>query len=80
MLDDDVDQDLILLELKYCERCGGLWLRNHGSDEVYCPTCSETMLHDTWWSETETALRLAWKMQKSADQDSGVLVTTGGNA
>jgi hypothetical protein len=27
------------LELKYCERCGGLWLRNKGEEEVYCPGC-----------------------------------------
>jgi DNA-directed RNA polymerase subunit RPC12/RpoP len=27
------------LELKYCERCGGLWLRLQGDSEVYCPSC-----------------------------------------
>ena len=27
------------LELKYCERCGALWLREHGSYEVYCSAC-----------------------------------------
>jgi len=29
------------LELKYCERCGGIWLRPHGSDTVYCAACAE---------------------------------------
>jgi hypothetical protein len=31
---------VIELELKYCERCGGLWLRVRGKDEVYCSSCA----------------------------------------
>ena len=31
------------LELKYCERCGGLWLRLHGDTEVYCTNCRTRM-------------------------------------
>jgi len=27
------------VELKYCERCGGLWLRECGVGEVYCDSC-----------------------------------------
>jgi uncharacterized Zn finger protein (UPF0148 family) len=27
------------MELKYCERCGGLWLRALGDQEVYCGSC-----------------------------------------
>jgi len=27
------------VELKYCERCGGLWLRPEGTDGVYCASC-----------------------------------------
>jgi uncharacterized Zn finger protein (UPF0148 family) len=29
----------ILIELKYCERCGGLWLRPQGGLGVYCASC-----------------------------------------
>ncbi|MGD0792605.1 MAG: hypothetical protein ABR920_12625 [Terriglobales bacterium] len=29
----------IQVELKYCERCGGLWLRPQGTDGVYCASC-----------------------------------------
>jgi len=29
----------IQVELKYCERCGGLWLRPRGADDVYCASC-----------------------------------------
>ncbi len=31
---------VIAVELKYCERCGGLWLREKGSDNVYCGSCA----------------------------------------
>jgi hypothetical protein len=27
------------MELKYCERCGGLWLRQNGEHSVYCGPC-----------------------------------------
>jgi Zn-finger nucleic acid-binding protein len=29
----------IQVELKYCERCGGLWLRPQGTNGVYCTSC-----------------------------------------
>jgi len=29
----------IRVEMKYCERCGGLWLRPQGADGVYCASC-----------------------------------------
>ena len=28
------------LELKYCEQCGELWLRERGSVECYCASCA----------------------------------------
>ena len=31
------------LELKYCERCGGLWLRPAGGGQVYCVACAQAM-------------------------------------
>ena len=30
-------------ELKYCERCGGLWLRPVGGGQIYCVTCAAQM-------------------------------------
>jgi len=27
------------VELKYCELCGGLWVRERGAGEVYCGKC-----------------------------------------
>jgi hypothetical protein len=35
--------EIIRLELKYCERCGGLWMRACGTGEVYCPACALEM-------------------------------------
>jgi hypothetical protein len=29
----------IHVELKYCERCGGLWLRQEGITRVHCASC-----------------------------------------
>ena len=34
------DQAFVGLELKYCEQCGGLWLRERGSAECYCASCA----------------------------------------
>jgi Zn-finger nucleic acid-binding protein len=34
---------LVPVELKYCERCGGLWLRPPDDEEVYCPACLPKM-------------------------------------
>ena len=31
--------EVVRMELKYCERCGGLWLRECGTGDVYCERC-----------------------------------------
>ena len=36
-------RELIELELKYCERCGGLWLRRKGTQHVFCATCTQQL-------------------------------------
>jgi hypothetical protein len=36
---DRIEGDEIQVALKYCERCGGLWLRPQGADGVYCAGC-----------------------------------------
>ena len=36
----EIDEcEIIQLELKYCECCGGLWLRRKGDLEIYCTNC-----------------------------------------
>jgi hypothetical protein len=29
----------VQVELKYCEHCGGLWVRESGAETVYCENC-----------------------------------------
>ena len=36
----DPETVLIILEPKYCELCGGLWLRATGSGVTYCVRCA----------------------------------------
>lgn len=38
------DPEVIQLELKYCERCGALWLRLRGTQEIYCAPCDLEIL------------------------------------
>jgi hypothetical protein len=40
---ESFEQDFVLLELKYCERCGGLWLRLRGSEMAFCTRCAKAM-------------------------------------
>lgn len=39
------DPEVIQLELKYCERCGALWLRIRGGQDIYCAPCDLEMLN-----------------------------------
>ncbi len=34
---------IIHFELKYCERCGSLWLRPRAAAAVYCSPCARQM-------------------------------------
>ena len=38
-----LDDVLVPMELKYCERCGGVWFRAKDAAEVYCPGCVPQM-------------------------------------
>jgi hypothetical protein len=35
--------EAIHMELKYCERCGGLWLRPQSSGLVFCGACAKVI-------------------------------------
>ena len=37
------ERKVLELELKYCERCGTLWLRLRGSDVVICRACARAL-------------------------------------
>ena len=56
---EDIHSNSIRLELKYCERCGGLWLRLKDSELVYCPPCTVVlagMARDSAISQQGSAL------------------------
>jgi len=36
---NSMEGEEVQVELKYCERCGGLWLRLLGANGVYCGGC-----------------------------------------
>jgi uncharacterized Zn finger protein (UPF0148 family) len=40
---ESLEDVLVPMELKYCERCGGLWFRAKDAGEVYCPGCVPLM-------------------------------------
>jgi hypothetical protein len=35
----DSGKEPVRVELKYCEHCGGLWVRERGAGMVYCDNC-----------------------------------------
>jgi ribosomal protein L37AE/L43A len=39
----DHENGVTRLELKYCERCGGLWVRECGAGVVYCDHCQRSV-------------------------------------
>jgi Zn-finger nucleic acid-binding protein len=39
----EMEGEEMRVELKYCERCGGLWLRPQGTEGVYCGGCEERL-------------------------------------
>lgn len=41
--DESESAKVAQFELKYCERCGGLWLRPMGGGQIYCVRCSREM-------------------------------------
>jgi hypothetical protein len=50
--------EVVGLELKYCERCGALWLRPCGSEQAYCAICIPKMLESPAIRKSKAARRL----------------------
>ncbi len=41
----DVDEiTIVLMDLKYCDRCGALFLRPQESEVLFCPSCEVEMV------------------------------------
>ena len=58
-------------ELKYCERCGGLWLRPAGTEQVYCSRCEPEM------AELPTVVRKRAKSRKPKRQETSGAIRNG---
>jgi hypothetical protein len=57
-------------ELKYCERCGGLWLRPVGGGQIYCAACWRQMAQLPPGSkEPENTIRQQKPRWDGADND-----------
>ncbi len=56
-------------ELKYCERCGGLWLRPVGGGQVYCVACGLAMSELPRGSRKAETARLPRQVRWGADVD-----------
>ncbi len=41
--------EIVEMELKYCELCGGLWMREQGSGALYCGACENRMSMIPYW-------------------------------
>lgn len=53
----------IRMELKYCERCGGLFLRQAESARVYCVTCAPAMREMAVGKKQPASVRAAEEME-----------------
>ena len=58
--------EVVFLELKYCERCGGLWFRRTGESEVYCQLCA-LQWSEVAGSDNEAGLSYARLRRSLAD-------------
>jgi Zn-finger nucleic acid-binding protein len=71
--------EIVEVELKYCERCGGLWVRPCGSERVFCGNCAPRM------AELEKRLSVQFpiddgKTFEATIEELAALCSEGGNA
>jgi Zn-finger nucleic acid-binding protein len=76
------DFNIVQLELKYCERCGGLWVRRMGGEEIYCPSCAVEMVDFAPSSRRRTSadLPVNHKSEQTAAPKIIFICGEGGNA
>jgi hypothetical protein len=63
---EQIGFEAIQMELKYCERCGGLWLRSTASSLVFCVACAKVMAG--LFPSTRTSLSVIGDGPKPASQ------------
>lgn len=67
-MDTEIKQMLaeMEVELKYCERCGGIWLRPGGGREIYCPPCIPKMAQIPFRGMKQTSLAYLKQTQEES--------------
>ncbi len=89
ILEAIVEIEIIEVELKYCERCGGLWLRPCGSGRVFCAKCAPKMAAMGFSEESPEPIGLSFPVPVDdgddgfdavGDDDFTFLCMEGGNA
>ncbi len=61
------------VEMKYCERCGALWVRASGSRNVYCCRCERQMRELPLAGHQKTGMR----RHKTGSNEFGMLRASG---
>lgn len=75
------DWEIVRLELKYCERCGGLWLRERGTGRVYCPACTTEVPNFPFCGRKISRPRLSTNRKLEVERRDGVVrLIVGGHA
>lgn len=74
------DLEVVQLELKYCEYCGGLWLRRKGDSEVYCSGCLPYIVQLPAPDLQRSRPHLPVNLAVEAENDEVFLCSEGGNA
>ena len=82
---ESLEIEIVEVELKYCERCGGLWLRPCGSARVFCGTCAPKMAALDVAEEPRVRFSLPMPVDDRGDleaaiEDLALLCGEGGNA
>ena len=74
--------EFVAMELKYCERCGGLWLRQQGEDGVYCAPCERQASEAAGGGSWQNTRRSLVKARIALERKNGeiLFVCEGGNA
>jgi hypothetical protein len=58
------------VELKYCERCGGLWLRAQGTNGIYCASCCVWLAAARSPARQPLRSRKSWRRKERGRQQS----------
>jgi hypothetical protein len=74
------DLEITRLELKYCERCGKLWLRQRGTGRVYCEACTSEIPYFPLCGRRLSRPRMPVKVQAEIGSQDGTVrfIVSGG--